>query len=153
LSYRFAPGGHSLAGWSVADRALTLDVRPLKTFEVDPLRERVRIGAGVTWEELDEETQRHGLAVTGASFSTTGVVGVTLGGGSGWLQRKLGLSCDNLFAAKLISADGELIRADQREHPELLWALRGRGGNFGVVTWIDLALHPLASPVLGGQLL
>ena len=137
----------------MADGALTLDVSALKTIEVDPSRQRVRVGPGVTWGELDQETQRHGLAVTGASVSTTSVVGVTLSGGSGWLQRKLGLSCDNLLAAELISADGEVIRADEHDHPELLWALRGGGGNFGVVTWIDLALHQLVSPVLGGQLL
>lgn len=146
-------GGHSLAGFSVANGALTLDVSALKTIRVDPPRRRVRVGAGVSWGELDEETQRHGLAVTGASVSTASVVGATLGGGSGWLQRTLGLSCDNLLAAELIGADGQSLRADEREHPELLWALRGGGGNFGVVTWIDLALHPLASPVLGGQLL
>jgi FAD/FMN-containing dehydrogenase len=145
--------GHSLAGWSVLDGGLTLDVSALKTIEVDPVRRRVRVGAGVTWGELDAEAQRFSLAVTGASFSTTGVVGVTLGGGVGWLARKLGLSCDNLLAADLVGADGEPIRADEREHPDLLWALRGGGGNFGVVTSIELALHRLASPVLGGQLL
>jgi FAD/FMN-containing dehydrogenase len=146
-------GGHSLAGWSMADGGLTLDVTALKSIEVDPAGHRVRVGAGVTWGQLDQETQRYGLAVTGASVSTTSVVGVTLGGGTGWLARKFGLSADNLRAAELITADGEIIHADEREHPELLWGLRGGGGNFGVVTWMDLALHQLASPILGGQLL
>jgi FAD/FMN-containing dehydrogenase len=144
--------GHSLAGHCLNDGGVVIDLNAMKRVEIDPLRRRARVEAGVTWEELDQEAQRLGLAVTGARTSTTGVVGVTLGGGSGWLERKLGLSADNLLGAELVSADGELLRASRREHPELFWALRGGGGNFGVVSWIDLALHPLDSPMLGGQL-
>lgn len=151
LSVRSA--GHSVDGHGVQDNGLVIDVTPMKSLEVDPPRRRVRVGAGVTWGELDRETQRFGLAVTGARTSTTSVVGVTLGGGSGWLERKLGLSCDSLLAAQLVSAQGEVLRASTEEHPELLWALRGGGGNFGVISCIELALHPLVSPVLGGQVL
>jgi hypothetical protein len=145
--------GHSLAGHSSVDGGLVIETTILKRIEVDPQRRRVRVGAGTTWAELDAATQRFGLAVTGARNSTTGVVGVTLGGGSGWLERKHGLSCDNLLAAELVTAEGKTIRADRRERPELLWALRGAGADLGVVTWIELALSPLASPLLGGQLL
>ena len=153
MSLSIRCSGHSLVGHSSVDGGLMIDIGRLKRIEVDPRHRRVRVEAGVTWGELDAATQCFGLAVTGARNSTTGVVGVTLGGGTGWLERKLGLSCDNLLAAELVTAEGEVIRADQRQRPELLWALRGGGVDLGVVTWIELALSPLASPVLGGQLL
>jgi FAD/FMN-containing dehydrogenase len=110
----------------------------------------VRVGAGATWGELDRATQEHGLATTGGRVSTTGVAGLTLGGGSGWLERKHGLSCDSLVAADLVTWDGRVVRASEDENPELLWALRGGGGSFGVVTALELELHPLDPDVYAG---
>ena len=112
-----------------------------------------RAGAGLTWAELDEATQAHGLATVGGRVSSTGVAGLALGGGSGWLERKHGLACDNILAVELVTATGAEVRASADEHPELFWALRGGGGNFGVVTAIEFALHPVGPAVLGGLLL
>lgn len=145
-------GGHSVAGMSTNDDGLVVDVRPMKQIEVDPTGHRVKVGAGVTWGELDEATQRHGLATTGGRVSSTGVAGFTLGGGSGWLERLHGLACDNLVAADIVLADGREAHVDAQHHPDLLWALRGGGGNFGVVTSLELALHELGPTVKGGFL-
>ena len=145
-------GGHSVTGVSLCD-GVVLDVRGIDFVDVDPERRVARVGGGATWAQVDRATQRHGLATTGGRVSTTGVAGLTLGGGSGWLERKHGLSCDNLLAAELVTADGELVRASATENPELLWALRGGGGNFGVVTALEFALHPVGPEVLGGLLL
>ena len=128
-------------------------MRRLKRIEVDLERRVVRAGAGLTWCELDAATQAHGLAVTGRRMSTTGVAGLTLGSGSGWLERKLGLTADNLVGATVVTADGDVVRADAGEHPDLLWALRGGGGNFGVATEFELALHPVGPMITGGMLL
>src|SRR5512144_1112512 len=136
-------GGHSVAGMSTNDDGLVIDVRPMKSIEVDPVRRRVRVGAGVTWGELDHATQAHALATTGGRVSTTGVAGFTLGGGSGWLDRTHGLACDNLLSVDLVTADGREIRADADQHTELFWALHGGGGNFGVATAFELQLHPV----------
>jgi FAD/FMN-containing dehydrogenase len=143
-------GGHSVAGLSLVDDGLVIDVRGMSDITVDPERRVARVGAGVTWADLDRATQRQGLATTGGRVSTTGVAGLTLGGGSGWLERKHGLACDNLLAVELVTADGELVRASEDEHPELFWAHRGGGGNFGVVTSLEFRLHPLESEVFAG---
>ena len=146
-------GGHSGAGFGVIDDGLVVDVRALKRVEVDLARRTVRAGAGLTWGELDAATQAHGLAVTGGRMSTTGIAGLTLGSGSGWLERKLGLTADNLVGATVVTADGDVVRADASQHPDLFWALRGGGGNFGVVTEFELALHPVGPIITGGMLL
>jgi FAD/FMN-containing dehydrogenase len=143
-------GGHSVAGLSLVDDGLVIDLRGMRDIEVDPQRRIARIGGGATWAAVDRATQAHGLAATGGRVSTTGVGGLTLGGGSGWLERKHGLAADNLVAAELVTADGRIVRASVDENPELLWALRGGGGSFGVVTTLELTLHPLGPEVFAG---
>lgn len=143
-------GGHSVAGMSTNDDGLVVDVRPMKQIEIDPVARRARVGAGVTWGELDPATQAHGLATTGGRVSTTGVAGFTLGGGSGWLERSHGLACDNLAAVELVTADGREVRADAEHQPELFWALHGGGGNFGVATVLEFELHPVGPDVQAG---
>ncbi|HUR86014.1 MAG TPA: FAD-binding oxidoreductase [Solirubrobacteraceae bacterium] len=145
-------GGHSGAGFGVIDDGLVVDVRALKRVEVDLARRVVRAGAGLTWGELDAATQAHGLAVTGGRMSTTGIAGLTLGSGSGWLERKHGLTADNLLGATVVTADGEVVRADAHQHPDLFWALRGGGGNFGVVTEFEFRLHLVGPMLLAGCL-
>ena len=146
-------GGHSVAGLSLVEDGLVIDVRGLRELVVDPERRIARVGGGLIWAEVDAATQEHGLAAVGGRVSTTGVAGLTLGGGSGWLERKHGLACDNVVAIELVTASGEPLRASADEHAELFWALRGGGGNFGVVTAIELALHPVGPEVLGGLVL
>lgn len=143
-------GGHSVAGQSTNDDGLVIDVRPMKGIAVDAAGRRARVGGGCTWAEFDAAAQQHGLATTGGRVSTTGVAGLTLGGGSGWLERKYGLACDNLLAVELVTADGREIRADDTQHQDLLWASKGGGGNFGVVTALEFALHPVGPTILGG---
>ncbi len=152
LAVAVRSGGHSVAGLSTNDDGLVVDVRPMKAVEIDPATRRARVGAGCTWGEFDAVAQEHGLATTGGRVSTTGVVGLTLGGGSGWLERKHGLSCDNLVAVELVTADGHEVRADEHQHQDLLWACKGGGGNFGVVTTMEFELHPVGPTVLGGLL-
>ncbi len=143
-------GGHSVAGQSTNDDGLVIDVRPMKTVEIDPMARRARVAGGCTWAEFDAAAQEFGLATTGGRVSTTGVAGLTLGGGSGWLERQYGLSCDNLLAVELVTADGREIRADLSQHQDLLWASKGGGGNFGVVTALEFQLHPVGPMVIGG---
>jgi FAD/FMN-containing dehydrogenase len=129
---------------------MVIDVRGMAGIDVDPERRVARVGAGARWAELDRATAPHGLATTGGRVSTTGVAGLTLGGGSGWLERRHGLACDNLLAVELVTAEGEHVRASEDERPELFWALRGGGGNFGVATAFEFRLHPLERRVVAG---
>ena len=143
-------GGHSVAGQSSNDDGMVIDVRPMKGITIDAAARRARVGGGCTWGEFDAAAQEHGLATTGGRVSTTGVAGLTLGGGSGWLERQHGLSCDNLVALELVTADGREVRADETQHQDLLWASKGGGGNFGVVTALEFDLHPVGPMVIGG---
>ena len=142
-------GGHNVAGKAVCDDGIVIDLSLMKGMRVDPARRRAQAQAGLTWGEFDRETQAFGLATTGGAVSTTGIAGLTLGGGIGWLQRKYGLTCDNLLSADLVTADGGFLSASAEEHPDLFWGLRGGGGNFGIVTSFEYRLHPVG-PVLAG---
>jgi FAD/FMN-containing dehydrogenase len=142
-------GSHGIAGFATCDDGLVLDLGPMRGSRVDPRRRSVRAEPGLTWGELNHATHAFGLAVTGGIVSTTGIAGLTLGGGLGHLARRCGLTCDNLLEADVVTADGRLLTCSEDEHPELFWALRGGGGNFGVVTSFEYRLHPVAD-VLGG---
>jgi len=143
-------GGHSVAGLSLCDDGVVLDVRGIADIDIDADRQVARVGGGAIWADVDRATQVYGLATTGGRVSTTGVAGLTLGGGSGWLERKHGLACDNLVAVELVTWHGQIVRASEAENPDLLWALRGGGGSFGVVTALELQLHPLGPEVFAG---
>jgi FAD/FMN-containing dehydrogenase len=143
-------GAHSIAGFSTSDGGVVLDLSPMKGIRVDPITRRAVAQAGLTWAEFDHETQAFGLAVTGGLVSSTGIAGFTLGGGIGWLLREYGLTCDNLLSADVVTADGQLVTASEHEHPDLFWALRGGGGNFGVVTSMEFRLHPVGPIVFAG---
>jgi FAD/FMN-containing dehydrogenase len=144
-------GGHSFSGKSTCDGGMVIDFSLMKTVEVDPARQVAHAQSGVNLAEFDHATQAFGLATTMGTFAPTGIAGLTLGGGWGWLLGKYGLSCDNLIAADLVTADGRLLTASEEENPDLLWGLRGGGGNFGVVTSFTYRLHRV-DRVLGGIL-
>lgn len=144
-------GGHNVAGRATIDGGLMIDVSPMKGIVVDPKQRIARVEGGVTWAELNRKTQAHDLAATGGVVSSTGVAGLTLGGGLGWLMSKHGLALDNLRSIELITAAGEQIRASAHEHPDLFWALRGGGGNFGVATSFEFQLHPVGPAITGGM--
>jgi FAD/FMN-containing dehydrogenase len=143
-------GGHSVAGFSSVDDGLVIDLGDMREVRVDLETGIAHVGGGAVWADVDHETQAHGLATTGGLISSTGVGGFTLGGGIGWLMRKHGLACDNLVAADVVTADGQLARVSAETNPELFWGLRGGGGNFGIVTQFDLALHPVGPTVHAG---
>jgi FAD/FMN-containing dehydrogenase len=146
-------GGHNVAGNAVCDDGLMIDLSPMKGIWVDPKNQTARAQAGVLWGEFDHETQRFGLASTGGTVSTTGIAGLTLGGGVGWLNGKYGLACDNLLSVDIVTADGELRHASSTENEELFWGIRGAGANFGVVTSFEFQLHPVGPTILGGMVI
>jgi FAD/FMN-containing dehydrogenase len=152
LSVAVRAGGHNVAGTALCDGGLVIDLTRMKGIRVDPASRRARVEGGVTWGELDRETQVFGLATTGGVIPSTGVAGLTLGGGLGFLMRKHGLSCDNLRSADVVTADGRLVTASAQENPELFWGLRGGGGNFGMVTSMEFQLHEVGPNVVAGPL-
>lgn len=146
-------GGHGVTGSAVVDAGITVDLRSMSRIDVDPDQRVARVEGGAKWGAIDAATQEHGLAVTGGRVSDTGIGGLALGSGSGWLERKFGFTCDNLVKAEVVTADGRQVIASEDENPDLFWGLRGGGGNFGVVTAFHLRLHPVGPIVLGGQLM
>ena len=138
-------GGHGVAGKALTEGGLVIDLRQMCSVSVNPSARTVTVGGGATMSHLDRGTEPYGLATTGGRASTTGVGGYILGGGSGWLDRKFGLACDNLLSVELVTASGDVIHASENEHPELFWALHGGGGNFGVATSFTLRLYELPS--------
>jgi FAD/FMN-containing dehydrogenase len=145
-------GGHSVPGFGTCDDGVALDLSGMRAVTVDPKSRTARAEGGATWGDFNDATHVHGLATTGGIISTTGVGGLTLGGGIGYLARGLGLSCDNLISADVVTADGELLRASAQENEDLFWAIRGGGGNFGVATRFRYRLHPLDG-IVGGMLI
>src|SRR6476620_9918716 len=146
-------GGHGVTGAAVVDGGICIDMRGMKGITVDPATKTARVEAGCNWGEVDAATQEHALAVTGGRVSDTGVAGLALGSGSGWLERKFGFVCDNLLAAEVVTADGRHVTASAQENAELFWGLRGGGGNFGIVAAFHRQLHDLGPIVLGGMLM
>ncbi len=146
-------GGHNIAGNAVCDGGLMIDLSPMKSVRVDAKGMTARVEPGVTLGEMDRDTQAFGLATPVGINSTTGIAGLTLGGGFGWLSRKLGLTIDNLISADVVTAAGELVTASETDHPDLFWAIRGGGGNFGIVTSFEFRLHKIGPEVLAGLII
>ena len=143
-------GGHNVAGTAVCDGGIVIDLSAMRAVSVDPVERTALVQGGALWGDVDHETQAHGLATTGGIVSHTGVGGVSLGGGIGWLMRKHGLTVDNLVQAEVVTAEGEIVGASASDHPDLFWALRGGGGNFGIVSSFRFALHPVGPTVMAG---
>lgn len=153
LSLAVRGGGHGVAGYAVCEGGLVIDLSPMQAVKVDPERQVALAEAGGLWGGFDSATQAYSLATTGGVVTHTGIAGLTLGGGIGWLMRKHGLSCDNLLGVELVTAEGELVRADEKENADLFWGIRGGGGNFGVVTRFEYRLHELEPTLLAGLIL
>jgi FAD/FMN-containing dehydrogenase len=145
-------GGHNVSGNAICDGGLTLDLSLMRSVRVDPKRQSLRAEGGTLWRDLDHEAEAFGLATTGGLISSTGIAGLTLGGGLGWLMGSYGLACDNLLSVDLVTAAGELVTASASENADLFWGLRGGGGNFGVATSLEYRLHPVG-PMLGGLII
>src|SRR5205085_12531541 len=145
-------GGHSIPGFSTVDGGVVIDLSAMRAVQVDPERRTAVAQGGTTWADFDHETQAFGLGVTGGLVSSTGIAGFTLGGGIGWLMRKYGLACDNLIAADVVTADGQLVHASEEQNNDLLWALRGGGGNFGIATSLEYQVHPVGPTVVAGPI-
>ena len=146
-------GGHAASGHAVCDDGLMINLSLMKAITVDRPSRIAVAEAGVTWGEFDAATQVHGVAVTGGRVPSTGIAGLTLGSGSGWLERKLGYTVDNMIGAEVVTADGDVLRASEKENPELFWGLRGGGGNYGIVTKFEYRLHPIGPIIFGGMLI
>jgi FAD/FMN-containing dehydrogenase len=146
-------GGHGVTGSAVVEGGICLDTRGLTTIEVDSVRRVANVGGGCIWRDVDAATQEYGLAVTGGRVSSTGVAGLALGSGSGWIERTFGLTCDNLLEVEIVVADGRVVIASATENPDLFWGVRGGGGNFGVVTRFTFQLHEVGPILLAGMLL
>ncbi len=146
-------GGHNVAGNAVCDGGLMIDLSPIKDIVVDPVARTARAGGGVIWREFDAATQAHGLATTGGTLAETGIAGLTLGGGFGYLMRRFGFASDNLLSVEIVTADGQVRTASATEQADLFWGVRGGGGNFGVVTALEYRLHEVGPTVLGGLII
>ena len=146
-------GGHNIAGNAVCENGLMIDLSMMKAIQIDLINRTATVEPGVLWKELDHATQQHGLATTGGTVSDTGIAGLTLGGGLGWLMGKHGTTCDNLLSAEVITAEGKLLKVDKDNHEDLFWAIRGGGGNFGIVTLFEYQLHPVGPNIMGGMIL
>src|SRR5436190_109492 len=142
-------GGHNVGGRGTVEGGLMIDLAPMKGIHVDAAKRTARAQGGVLWKEFNRDTQLHGLATTGGVVGTTGLAGLTLGGGLGWLMPKYGLALDNLRSAEMVMADGSVVRAAADENPDLFWAIRGGGGNFGIAASLEYAVHPVGPMITG----